>query len=65
MYTLLEEQLVPTFYDRDGNNIPRRWVGIIKQSIATVLPRFSTRRMVKEYVRGMYLPAVKAETVAR
>ena len=65
IYTLLEEELVPTFYERDAQNIPRRWVHIVKQSIATVLPRFSTRRMVKEYVREMYLPAVRAETVAR
>ena len=45
--------------------IPRRWLQIVKQSIRTVLPRFSARRMVKEYVREMYLPAVRRETVAR
>jgi glucan phosphorylase len=37
----------------------------VKQSIRTVLPRFSTRRMVKEYVQSMYLPALKKEPVAR
>jgi starch phosphorylase len=58
IYTLLEEQLVPAFYDRDAHGIPRRWLQIVKQSIRTVLPRFSTRRMVKEYVRGMYQPAL-------
>jgi starch phosphorylase len=61
LYALLEEQLVPTFYDRDAQGIPRRWLQIVKQSIRTVLPRFSTRRMVKEYVRQMYLPAVRQE----
>ena len=65
MYALLEEQLVPTFYDRDANGIPRRWLQIVKQSIRTVLPRFSARRMVKEYVRDMYLPALRQETLTQ
>ncbi len=59
MYTLLEQQLVPTFYDRDAQGIPRRWLQVVKQSIRTVLPRFSTRRMVKEYVKDVYLPALR------
>ena len=42
------------FYDRDAQGIPRRWLQVVKQSIRTVLPRFSARRMVKEYVRDMY-----------
>jgi glycogen phosphorylase len=65
LYTLLEQQIVPTFYDRDGEGIPRRWLQVIKQSIRTVMPRFSTRRMVKEYVRAMYHPALARETVSR
>jgi glycogen phosphorylase len=64
LYTLLEEQLVPMFYDRDEKGVPRRWLQVVKQSIRTVLPRFSTRRMVKEYVRNMYVPALR-QTVAR
>jgi starch phosphorylase len=58
LYTLIEEQLVPTFYDRDAHGIPRKWLHIVKQAIRTVLPGFSARRMVKDYVREMYLPAV-------
>jgi starch phosphorylase len=65
MYTLLEEQMVPAFYDRGGDGIPHRWLQIVKQSIRTVLPRFSARRMVKEYVRTMYQPAAREETVTR
>jgi len=65
MYELIERQLVPAFYDRDERGIPRRWLQIVKQSIRTVLPRFSTRRMVKEYVRNMYLPAMRQESVSR
>jgi starch phosphorylase len=63
-YTLIEQQLVPTFYDRDDRGIPHRWLQIVKQSIGTVLPHFTARRMVKEYVKDMYLPAVRRETVA-
>jgi glycogen phosphorylase len=65
IYTLIEEQLVPTFYERDDRGLPRRWLQIVKQSIRTVLPHFSARRMVKDYVRDMYLPAVRRETLTR
>jgi starch phosphorylase len=63
MYALIEEQLVPSFYERDTSGIPRRWLQIVKQSMRTVLPQFSARRMVKDYVRGMYLPAVRTQSV--
>jgi glycogen phosphorylase len=65
IYALIEQQLVPTFYARDENGVPRRWLQVVKQSIRTVLPVFSARRMVKDYVRDMYLPAVRRETVTR
>ena len=63
IYALLEQQIVPAFYDRDSRGIPRRWLRIVKESIRTVLPRFCTRRMVKEYVRTMYLPALNRQAV--
>ncbi len=56
LYRLLEEQIVPAFYDRDENDIPHRWLRIVKETIRTVTPYFSTRRMLKEYVEQMYLP---------
>jgi starch phosphorylase len=65
IYALLEQRLVPAFYDRDVQGIPRRWLQVVKQSIRTVLPRFSTRRMVKEYVRTMYQPAVGQQVVTK
>jgi starch phosphorylase len=65
LYSLLEQQLVPMFYDRDAQGIPRRWLQVVKQSISTVLPRFSARRMVKEYVANMYVPDVRQQPVAR
>ena len=63
LYALIEQQLLPTFLDRDAQGIPRRWLQFAKQSIRTVLPRFSARRMVKEYVRTMYLPALEQPLV--
>jgi starch phosphorylase len=64
LYALIERQLVPTFYDRDARGIPHRWLQVVKHSIRTVLPHFSTRRMVKEYVGKMYLPAF-GEAIAK
>jgi starch phosphorylase len=58
IYELLEREIVPTFFDRE-NGIPRRWLAIVRQAIATVAPRFSARRMVKDYVETMYAPALQ------
>jgi starch phosphorylase len=60
---LLEEQIVPTFYERDSRNIPRGWVRIVKEAIRTVTPRFSARRMVKQYVEEMYAPGAEMPAV--
>ena len=65
LYKMLEEQVVPTFYERGQDGIPHRWLDVVKQSMRTVVPRFSARRMVKEYVREMYLPALKDQSVTR
>ena len=51
---------MPAFYDRD-NGIPTRWLAIVRQAIGSVAPRFSARRMVKEYVDKMYAPALQRE----
>ena len=65
IYRLLEEEIVPAFYDRDGDTVPHRFVAVIKEAIRTVAPRFSARRMVKEYVTRMYVPAMELRTVTR
>ena len=64
LYGLLERDVVPAFYDRDAGGVPHRWLAIIKESIRSVAPRFSARRMVKEYVERMYAPPLnrKIET---
>jgi len=56
LYRLLEDQIVPVFYERDRWGIPRRWLQIVKASIRTVAPHFCARRMVKEYAADAYAP---------
>jgi starch phosphorylase len=53
---------VPAFYDRDGADVPRRWLAIVKEAIRSIAPRFCARRMVKEYVETMYAPAAEGRT---
>jgi starch phosphorylase len=64
LYRLLEEEVVPAFFDRDAGKVPHRWVATIKQAITTVAPRFSARRMVKEYTERMYAPALEKRAMA-
>ena len=59
LYNTLENEIIPMYYERDINNIPVEWVGRMKESIKTVTPQFSTRRMVKEYVEKLYSKALE------
>ena len=61
LYQLLEKEIVPTFYDRDPEGIPRRWLDVVRQAMMTVTPRFSARRMVKQYAEHMYGPVVQRQ----
>lgn len=60
LYRLLEEEIVPVFYDRDENGLPAGWLKLVKESIRSIAPFFSTTRMVKDYTRQMYLSAIDA-----
>ena len=57
LYSLLENQIVPAFYDRDDTGIPQAWVEKMRQSMARLTPRFSANRTVREYTENYYLPA--------
>jgi starch phosphorylase len=57
IYDLLEEEIVPMFYARDTDGVPREWVKRMKRSIASNTAVFNSNRMVVEYVRRAYLPA--------
>jgi starch phosphorylase len=57
MYRTLEQEIVPRFYERDGEGLPRRWVAMMKRSIQTLVPLFNSDRMVAEYARQIYQPS--------
>jgi starch phosphorylase len=57
LYRLLEHDIIPLYYDRDRDGIPRGWLQIVKDTVRTIAPRFCTRRMVKEYMDLLYAPA--------
>lgn len=59
LYATLENGIIPLYYDRDSKEIPHKWIARMKDSMKTVIPQFSTRRMVKEYVERLYVPALK------
>ena len=57
LYDLIEHQVAPRFYDRGPDGIPTRWVESIRHTLATLSPRLSADRMVREYVERLYVPA--------
>ncbi len=57
LYDLLEREVIPEFYARDDQGIPRAWVTRMRESMARLTPRFSTNRTVREYTEQFYLPA--------
>ena len=59
LYRLLEEKIVPLFYERDRQGVPHGWMRVVKEAIRSVSPVFNTRRMLKEYVEQSYLPAAQ------
>ncbi len=60
LYEILERQIVPEFYDRDQEGAPRAWIARVRASMTTLTSRFSSDRMVRDYVEQAYLPAAKA-----
>jgi glycogen phosphorylase len=57
LYKVLEEQVVPLFYDRDSDGLPRRWIQTMMNSISSLAWRFSAHRMVMDYAKASYVPA--------
>lgn len=55
MYTVLEKQLIPAFYERNEQNIPEKWINKIRSAIATIAPEYNTHRMVRDYATKYYL----------
>ncbi len=59
IYDLLEKEVVPTFYRRGNDGLPRDWIRMMKRAIGTVAPAFNTHRMLAEYAKVCYYPSVK------
>ena len=56
LYRTLEEQVIPTFYNKGKNGLPDEWIRRMKNSIATLTPAFSSDRMVRDYIERIYKP---------
>lgn len=56
LYSLLETRIVPEFYDRDAEGLPRRWLARVRRSVSLLTPVFASTRMFRDYVEKAYLP---------
>jgi len=56
LYKMLTEQVIPEFFDRDANGVPRQWIQRVRRAMATLVPKFNTWRMVQEYTQKYYVP---------
>lgn len=54
LYTMLTEKVIPLFFERDANGIPRRWIQTIRRAMVTLVPQYNTWRMVQEYAQKYY-----------
>jgi glycogen phosphorylase len=65
LYDTLEKEIVPLFYDRGRDGIPRDWVAKMKNSIKTLAPMFNSNRMVQEYTEKFYVNAYRQNQILR
>jgi len=59
LYGIIENRMVPLFYERDRNDLPTGWIAVMRESMKTVCPFFSTNRMLAEYTHRFYMPACR------
>jgi hypothetical protein len=57
LYSVLEREVIPQFYERNESGMPAKWLGRIRESMAQLTPTFSATRAIREYTEGHYLPA--------
>ena len=60
LYELLEQEVIPEFYERTGAGIPEKWIARMRESMARLTPQYSANRTVREYTENHYLPAAAA-----
>jgi starch phosphorylase len=61
LYTVLEEQVIPTYYHLDARGLPERFLQLMKHALRVAVERFTARRMVRQYVEHYYAPAMRGE----
>ena len=57
LYDLIENQVAPRFYDRDGDGVPTRWIEMVRHTLTSLGPKVLASRMVRDYVQQLYTPA--------
>lgn len=62
LYNILEHEIIPMYYERARDGLPREWVSKVKTSIQKLAPVFNTHRMLQQYTDQMYMPALKLWT---
>lgn len=62
LYRVFEDEIVPLYYLRSADDIPRGWLSKVRESIKSSMPLFSTRRMIKEYATDLYIPPLRGKT---
>lgn len=65
LYNTLEKDIIPLFYKRGRDNVPREWIDKIKNSMRTLAPFFNTHRMLQEYTEQYYIPVYQATVEMR
>jgi starch phosphorylase len=63
LFRLLEQEVVPTYYDRLPGRHSPAWVHMMKAALAVAVERFTTRQMLQEYVTRYYVPTAVGETI--
>ncbi|RPI03642.1 MAG: alpha-glucan family phosphorylase, partial [Ignavibacteriae bacterium] len=63
LFDLLEKEIIPLFYTRTADDLPRSWIGKMKTAMRTIGPEYNTNRMVRQYTDDMYLPAYRRAAV--
>lgn len=64
IYDVLEEQIIPMFFERNQKGIPASWVRVMKESIKSSAPRYCAVRMLKDYTEKLYFPAAEPAVAA-
>ena len=65
IYEVLENEIVPRFYDRGADGVPRRWLASVKQSMSTLAPTWDSLRMTRDYAEKYYLPGMERSAQLR